>query len=200
MRHSATASDNPAIPLATARNDPAIPHTAQNLVQFWRDAGPERWFKKNASFDAAFRGRFYDAHYAAARRELEHWLQQPTSALALILLLDQFPRNAFRDTGHMFATDGLALAYARRSLGFLEQIEPALRNFICLPFMHAEDLAVQEEAVRLYEQHVPKSLHWAVVHRDIIARFGRFPHRNAALGRTTTPAEQQFLDEGGFSG
>lgn len=177
-----------------------IPHAAQAIVDFWLKAGPEKWFTKNTSFDAAFRSRFYDAHYAAARRELENWLTQPISALALILLLDQYPRNAFRDTGHMFATDGLALACARRSLGFLEQVPADLRNFLCLPFMHAENLAVQDESVSLYRQHVPDSLGWAVMHRDIIARFGRFPHRNAALGRVTTPEEQAFLDKGGFSG
>lgn len=177
-----------------------MPHAAQAMLDFWRDAGPEKWFAKNAAFDAAFRSRFYDAHYAAARQELESWLQQPESALALILLLDQYPRNAFRGTGHMFATDGLALSYARRSLDFLGLIEPALRNFICLPFMHAEDLAVQQEALTIYQQHAPDSLYWAQEHHDIIARFGRFPHRNAALGRTTSAAEQAFLDSGGFSG
>jgi uncharacterized protein (DUF924 family) len=185
---------------AHTHNPPALPHTASTLVEFWRAAGPERWFAKDAAFDAALRSRFYDAHYAAARRELEDWLAQPASALALILLLDQFPRNAFRGTGHMFATDGLALSYARRSLGHLDQIEPTLRNFICLPFMHAEELTTQEESVALYERRVPESLSFAVMHRDIIARFGRFPHRNRALGRTTTPEEQAFLDAGGFAG
>lgn len=185
----------------TSRQNPlALAHAAQAMTDFWREAGPAKWFAKDAAFDAEFRSRFQDAHYAAARQELEAWLTAPESALALILLLDQYPRNAFRDTGHMFATDGLALAYARRSLGFLDRIEPALRNFLCLPFMHAEDLAVQREALDLYRQHAPDSMHWAQVHHDIIARFGRFPHRNAALGRITTPEEQEFLDAGGFSG
>jgi uncharacterized protein (DUF924 family) len=187
--------------MKTSRPHPSVPeHTAKAMVDFWREAGPAKWFAKDAAFDAAFRSRFQDAHYAAARQELEAWLRQPESALALILLLDQYPRNAFRDTGHMFATDGLALSYARRSLDFLDRIEPALRNFICLPFMHAEDLAAQQEALVLYPRHAPDSMHWAQVHHDIIARFGRFPHRNAALGRVTTPEEQEFLDAGGFSG
>lgn len=179
---------------------PVIPPTARAMVDFWREAGPEKWFAKDTAFDSVFRSRFYDAHYAAARQELEDWLQQPESALALILLLDQYPRNAFRDTGHMFATDGLALSYARRSLGFLERVEPDLRNFICLPFMHAESLAVQQEALALYQQYAPDSMYWAREHHDIIARFGRFPHRNAALGRVTSVEEQTFLDSGGFSG
>ncbi|MGB6241577.1 MAG: DUF924 family protein [Castellaniella sp.] len=187
--------------MTTSRHSPtALAPTAQAMIDFWREAGPAKWFAKDAAFDAAFRSRFYDAHYAAARQELEDWLQQPESALALILLLDQYPRNAFRDTGHMFATDGLALAYARRSLGFLDQLEPSLRNFICLPFMHSEDLAVQREALILYHQHAPDSMPWAKMHYDIIIRFGRFPHRNAALGRITSAEEQAFLDSGGFSG
>lgn len=185
---------------AARRKPSAISPDARDMVDFWREAGPAKWFAKNAAFDAAFRSRFQDAHYAAARQELEDWLGQPQSALALILLLDQYPRNAFRDTGHMFATDGLALSYARRSLDFLDRIEPALRNFICLPFMHAEDLATQQEALVLYQQHAPDSMRWARVHHDIIVRFGRFPHRNAALGRATTSEEQDFLDSGGFSG
>ena len=178
----------------------SMPDAARAVVTFWRDAGPSHWFAKDASFDAAFCERFRQEHFAAARGELESWLAQPESALALILLLDQYPRNSFRGTGHMFATDGLALNYARRALVHLDQIEPALRGFICLPFMHAEDLTVQEESVALYTRAVPASLSWAVEHRDIVQRFGRFPHRNAALGRQTTPEEQAFLNAGGFSG
>lgn len=174
--------------------------SAQEVVDFWRDAGPQRWFRKDAAFDAQFRTRFYEAHFAAARQALESWLQVPQSALALLILLDQYPRNAFRDTGHMFATDGLALQYARTSLLHLEHIEPALRGFMLLPFMHAEDLATQEQSVALYRQQFPSSLRWAVEHHDIIVRFGRFPHRNALLGRATTAAEQAFLDTGGFAG
>lgn len=188
------------MPHAAAPIPTVAPDTARAVVSFWRAAGPARWFAKDAAFDAEFRERFLDAHFAAARGELESWLDQPESALALILLLDQYPRNAFRDTGHMFATDGLALACARRALVFLDRIEPALRGFVCLPFMHAEDLAVQEESVTLYEREVPASLHWAVEHRDIVRRFGRFPHRNGALGRDTTPEERRFLDNGGFAG
>ncbi|CAM5186790.1 Putative transmembrane protein OS=Castellaniella defragrans (strain DSM / CCUG 39792 / 65Phen)OX=1437824 GN=BN940_07096 PE=4 SV=1 [Castellaniella denitrificans] len=178
----------------------AAPEPARAVVAFWREAGPGRWFSKDAAFDAEFRERFMDVHFAAARGELEDWLAHPESALALILLLDQYPRNAFRGTGHMFATDGLALACARRALAFLDRIEPALRGFVCLPFMHAEDLAVQEESVALYEREVPGSLHWAVEHRDVVRRFGRFPHRNRPLGRDPTPEERRFLDTGGFAG
>jgi len=176
------------------------PDDALAVVDFWRKAGTGKWFSKDAAFDAEFRERFLDEHFSAARGELEDWLAHPESALALILLLDQYPRNAFRGTGHMFATDGLALAYARRALVFLDRIEPALRNFICLPFMHAEDPAVQEESLALYTREAPASLRWAEDHCNIIRRFGRFPHRNALLGRETTAEERQFLDAGGFAG
>ncbi|WP_322994511.1 DUF924 family protein [Castellaniella sp.] len=179
---------------------PSSAHDAQAMVDFWLAAGPQKWFAKDEDFDAAFRNRFQEAHFAAARQKLEAWLQEPGSALALILLLDQYPRNAFRDTGHMFATDGLALSYARRSLVHLADIQPSLRNFILLPYMHAEDLEAQKTALDLYRQHAPDSMPWAQEHHDIIARFGRFPHRNSALGRSTTAAEQAFLNEGGFSG
>lgn len=182
--------------------DPLTPRDARELLDFWREAGPARWFAKDQAFDTEFSRRFRDAHFRAARLGLENWNLQPESALALILLLDQYPRNAFRGTGHMFATDGLALRHARQALAadFLPRIEPALRNFVCLPFMHAEDLRVQEESVALYTVHVPDSLYWAVEHHAIIQRFGRFPHRNAVLGRDTTPDERRFLDEGGFAG
>jgi uncharacterized protein (DUF924 family) len=185
---------------AAASSLAAPPEAASAVLAFWRGAGPSRWFAKDAAFDAEFRERFADAHFAAARGELEGWLGHPESAQALILLLDQYPRNAFRGTGHMFATDGLALSCARRALGLLEGIEPDLRGFVCLPFMHAEDLAVQEESVVLYAREAPDSLRWAIEHRDIIRRFGRFPHRNGALGRSTTPEEEQFLNAGGFAG
>lgn len=188
------------MPHAAASLPSVSPDAARTVVSFWREAGPRHWFSKDAAFDAEFRERFRDVHFAAARGELEGWLDQPESALALILLLDQYPRNAFRGTGHMFATDGLALAYARRALVFLDRIEPALRNFMCLPFMHAESLSVQKESVALYTRELPDSLSWAIEHRDIVQRFGRFPHRNGVLGRDTTPEEQQFLDAGGFAG
>lgn len=182
-------------------NTPLDPD-ALELVQFWRDAGPAKWFAKDAAFDAAFSTRFRDAHFAAARQALAHWMGHPESALALVLLLDQYPRNAFRGTGHMFATDGLALFQARQAidLGYLDRVAPELRNFLCLPFMHSEVLSVQLESLVLYRAHAPDSMSWAIEHHAIIERFGRFPHRNAALGRQTTPAEQAFLDEGGFAG
>lgn len=174
-----------------------------DILHFWREAGPAKWFKKSDRFDAAIRLKFEPVHHAAARGQYDGWAQTAEGALALLLLLDQFPRNLYRGSGHAFATDGKARSTARAAVaaGFHLQTEPALQGFFVLPFTHAEDLADQDEGVRLArELGEPGALKWAELHRDIIVRFGRFPHRNAALGRITTPNEQAFLDEGGFGG
>jgi len=178
------------------------PTSADEVLAFWRDAGPQRWFKKDSAFDDAFRSRFLPAHERAARGDCNGWATTAGGALALLILLDQFPRNAFRGTARMFATDAQALSVARDALdaGFDQQTDQALRNFFYLPFMHSEDLADQERAVRLTEPLGADAHRFALLHRDIIQRFGRFPHRNAQLGRTTTQEEQAFLDGGGFAG
>lgn len=172
------------------------------LVDFWREAGASKWFMKDSDFDAEFNRRYADLHFIAARRQLEPWLDDPYASLALILLLDQFPRNAFRDTGHMFATDGLARRYARMALnlGHVQALPADLALFLCVPFIHSEALEDQQYGVALYRAHSPANLRHAVEHCDIIARFGRFPHRNALLGRESTEEEIRFLDDGGFSG
>lgn len=179
-----------------------VPADALAVTRFWREAGPDRWFAKDEAFDDAFRGRCADLHMAAARRELDDWIGHPEGALALLLLLDQFPRNCFRDTGHMYATDPLARHYCRRALalGHDRAVEPDLRVFFYLPLSHSEDLADQEDAVRLNEPQGGPALEAAIDHRDIVARFGRFPHRNPILGRETTSDERAFLDDGGFAG
>ncbi|THD63684.1 DUF924 family protein [Phenylobacterium sp.] len=174
-----------------------------DILSFWRTAGPEKWFKKVIAFDEAIRLKFEPTHHAAARGEYDGWASTAEGALALLILLDQFPRNLYRRSAHAFATDPKARAIARAAIeqGLDKQVEPDLRNFFYLPFEHSEDLADQDYGLALVaEAGVADDLKWAGIHRDIIARFGRFPHRNAALGRTTTPAEQEFLDEGGFSG
>jgi len=176
--------------------------TARDVTDFWRTAGPERWFAKNDAFDAEFRTRFLAAHEAAARGELDHWSHEPVGALALLVLLDQFPRNTFRGQARAFATDPKALAVAREAIeaGLDLQVEADLRRFFYLPFMHSESLADQERSVELNTALDANTQRFAVLHRDIIARFGRFPHRNKLLGRATTAQEQRFLDEGGFAG
>lgn len=180
----------------------AMSATPGDIVGFWRDSGPERWFGGDEAFDAECRTRFLEAHLLAARREFEHWMTEAESALALVLLLDQIPRNVFRRSGHAYATDGLARHYAARALtmGFDAQVDVALRAFFYLPFEHSEDMADQERALQLFERMGGDSKRWAQLHYDIIHRFGRFPHRNAALGRESTTAERAFLAEGGFSG
>lgn len=181
--------------------------TPADVVSFWLEAGPPKWFAKDDGFDAAIRDGFLDAHFAAARGDLADWGRTAEGTLALIILLDQFPRNLFRGSGHAFATDGLARAIARQALeqGFDRAVDPKLRPFLYLPFEHSEDPADQALSIQLFTAHRDEtgdaeSLRWAVEHRDIIAKFGRFPHRNAALGRATTPAEQAYLDGGGFKG
>ncbi len=175
---------------------------AAEVVTFWRDAGPGRWFTKNAAFDRQFGERFHDLHFAAARRECEGWMGGAEAALALLLLLDQYPRNTFRGTGHMYATDPLARHYARQAqaAGHMDGVDADLQLFFCLPFAHSEDLADQAISVALNTRLGPAALEHAEGHRDIIRRFGRFPHRNTLLGRATTAEEQQFLDAGGFAG
>ena len=175
--------------------------TPSAVVAFWKEAGPEKWFAKNDAFDAEFRRHFHDAHVAAARRELDPWMETPEGALALLILLDQFPRNSFRGTGHAFATDPLARMIAEDAVerGHHKAFDFPLRNFILLPFQHSERLADQDRYMSLTDGDA-EAEKWGRVHRDIIVKFGRFPHRNSVLGRVTTPDEQAFLDEGGFGG
>lgn len=172
------------------------------VAAFWRAAGEEAWFAKDPAFDARFRARFIDAHFAAARRERDAWALTAGGALSLVLLLDQFPRNAFRGCGHMYATDGLARHFADRAIteGHDLVVEPALRVFFYLPFAHSENPADQQRSVTLHAGLGDEPLEHAHGHRAIIARFGRFPHRNRLLGRETTAEERAFLDAGGFSG
>ncbi len=173
---------------------------SKDIISFWRDAGPKKWFAKDDAFDADIRTRFLDAHHAAARREHEALMENADGALALILLLDQVPRNVFRDSGHAFATDPLARHYAERAIaaGFDHTVDPMLRIFMYLPLEHSESLDDQDRCVALVEaMGDAEYLKYAEAHRDVIRRFGRFPHRNRALGRVNTPEEQAWLDAGG---
>jgi uncharacterized protein (DUF924 family) len=172
------------------------------VVAFWRDAGPDLWFAKHEAFDRRFRERFLKLHEAAARGELMAWQATPTGALALVLLLDQFPRNSFRGDKRMYATDALARQVARAAVeaGHHRNVEPALQAFLCLPFGHSEDITDQERSVALMRDLGHPDLPHAERHRDIVRRFGRFPHRNPILGRTMTAEEQRYLDEGGYAG
>jgi len=177
--------------------------SAAEVIRFWTDAGPDRWFKKDDAFDAEIRRRFLATHEAAAAGKLADWESTAEGALALLILLDQFPRNMFRGSARAFATDPQARAVTAAALlrGFDGQVPANMRTFFYLPFEHSEDMADQERGIALYTAAGDADgLKWAKIHHDIIRRFGRFPHRNAVLGRATTAEEQAFLDEGGFSG
>ena len=178
------------------------PATPKEVVAFWQDAGPTLWFAKDPAFDRRFREAFLGAHEMAARGEFNGWQTVPNGALALILLLDQFPRNAFRGTPRMYTTDAdarrIAAATVARSLD--RRLSKQLRIFVYLPFSHSEDIADQDRSVTLYRQLGEVAVSIPERHRDIIRRFGRFPHRNLILGRDTTAREQEFLDCGGFAG
>ncbi|PIB93195.1 DUF924 family protein [Caulobacter sp. FWC2] len=180
-----------------------------DIVAFWRGAGPKKWFKKDPAFDSAIALKFEQTHYRASMRRYDKWTEIPLGSLALLILLDQFPRNMYRNTPHAFATDPLARMFAHEAIAAGHDTDPAidadLRPFFYLPFEHSESLVDQELSVQLFaalqaDTGDEESMKFAIIHRDIIARFGRFPHRNAGLGRKTTDVEQEFLDEGGFAG
>jgi len=187
---------------ARLRQALTVPAEAEAVVDFWWEAGPAQWFAKRAEFDRAFHDRFIAEHEAAARGERMDWMAWPQAALALIILLDQFPRNAFRGAPRMYWTDRLAREFADTAIeaGYDRQVRPELKLFFYLPFGHSEDIAHQQRAVALCSGLRPSDLARAEHHRDIIRRFGRFPHRNPILGRAMTAEEQRFLDDGGFAG
>jgi uncharacterized protein (DUF924 family) len=173
------------------------------ILTFWRTAGDARWYKRDDAFDASVRERFLSSWQKAVAGELSSWETTDDGALALVILLDQFPRNMFRDDPKAYSSDAQALEVAYRALarGADKRIEASLLQFLYLPFMHSEDLADQLRCVDLFRANDDTdNLRYAEEHADIIRRFGRFPHRNRVIGRATTPEEQAFLDGGGFSG
>ncbi|MEF2072195.1 DUF924 family protein [Consotaella aegiceratis] len=172
------------------------------VIGFWREAGPDRWFKKDEAFDRAIRERFSATYGRAAKGRLDDWAGSADGALALVILLDQFPRNMFRGDARSFATDPKALAIAKQALarGDASTVAPDLAPFLAMPLMHSEDLADQQACVDWMRRIGPNNVRYAEEHRDIIARFGRFPHRNPMLGRQTSEDERRFLEEGGFAG
>ena len=174
-----------------------------DILTFWKNAGPGQWYAAKPAFDEAIRLRFEPVHHAAARGEYDGWAVTPEGALALLILLDQVPRNLYRKSAHAFATDPKARGVARSATenGWHAKVEPQMRQFMLLPFEHSEDPADQDHGLALAEQlGDPEMVKWHRIHRDIIVRFGRFPHRNPMLGRTTTAEERRFLDDGGFGG
>jgi len=181
----------------------AAPPAPADVLAFWRAAGPDKWFTSDPAFDREIAARFGATWRAAADGQLARWETTPEGALALVIVLDQFPRNMFRNSARAFAADPLARKVASRAIarGFDQRVPLAERMFFYLPFEHSENLADQERCVALNRASGDaEAIKWAEAHADIIRRFGRFPHRNAVLGRATTAEEQAFLDSGGFAG
>jgi uncharacterized protein (DUF924 family) len=174
----------------------------ETILSFWREAGYDKWFTRDDAFDAHIRETFLPTYEAAAAGELDAWEATADGALALCIVLDQFPRNMFRGHARTYAADPLARAVANRALkrGYDQDVPEDLRGFFFLPFMHSEDAVDQDRCVELYRAANHPDVTYAERHRDIIRRFGRFPHRNAILGRDTTSEEQAYLDADGFKG
>jgi uncharacterized protein (DUF924 family) len=172
-----------------------------DILSFWRQVGPERWYERDDALDAEVRGRFLDLWQKAAAGQLSTWEATDDGALALALVLDQFPRNMFRGDSRAYSSDAQAREVTGRAIarGADVRVDPALQEFLYMPLMHSEHLADQLRCVELFRDNADQ-LRYAELHADIIRRFGRFPHRNRMLGRTTTPEEQAFLDGGGFAG
>lgn len=164
-------------------------------MSFWFGKHRQEWFAKNPVFDAEIRARFLALHHAAAQGGFAHWADEPRSCLALVIVLDQFPRNMFRGEARAFATDALARAAARVILerGWNQQMTQAEQLFAYLPFEHSESLADQDLSCELMKDFDAEQLRYALRHREIIQRFGRFPHRNSLLGRESTAAELEFM-------
>ncbi|MDE0148959.1 MAG: DUF924 domain-containing protein [Rhodospirillaceae bacterium] len=173
----------------------------QDVLDFWlAPATRERWFDKDADFDAEIRRSFEAAHKEALAGRLDRWQETADGALALVILLDQFPRNMYRDTPRAFAADPKArdVTAAVLARGFdLAVADQEHRMFFYLPLEHSEDAADQQRCVDLVRERCPDTdfLQWAVAHKEVIDRFGRFPHRNAILGRPNTPEEEEYLND-----
>ena len=177
--------------------------TPEEIVRFWEEAGEDRWFARDAAFDGALAVRFGAALKEARVGAYDHWGETPEGALGLVLLLDQVSRNIHRGSPLAFAADGKALVHARdwAARGYLQKLPAPRARWLLMPFEHAEDIDAQQRCVALFGTlGLHEMVYWSGVHRDIIARFGRFPHRNAVLGRKSTPEELAFLKAGGFAG
>ncbi len=175
---------------------------AKTIIDFWVEVGPEKWYTQSDAVDAEIAERFKDLRDQAARGELDEWQNSAEGALALLLLLDQFSRNLYRGDAESFAADAHAREIARDAIdaGFDRQFDPALRQFFYLPFCHSEALSDHDWLVEVApEADLQGNMADFEAHREIIQDFGRFPFRNAALGRENTPEEDQFMADGGYS-
>lgn len=180
-----------------------ITQGASDVLNFWfYELSASDWFAKSDTLDNTIRDRFATLHEAASHCELYHWRSNAEGRLAEIIILDQFSRNIFRDTKQAFATDRLALALAQEAVA--QRLDRSLtvqqRAFLYMPYMHSESLLIHEQAVKLFDQPgLEESLDFEYKHKAIIERFGRYPHRNASLGRKSNKAEREFLQQDGSS-
>jgi len=177
---------------------------AEEVLTFWfEETKPSLWFRRNAIFDQSIRDRFGALYQASAAGRLDVWRAHPRHALALIIVLDQFSRNIYRDDPRAFAQDEKAIALCEGAMRRRFDIiaEPTARSFFYMPLMHSEKLPVQKRSLQVFKARLPGTMNvpYAIDHHDIIARFGRFPHRNKTLGRISTPQEIAFLKTGGFN-
>jgi uncharacterized protein (DUF924 family) len=175
----------------------------QTIISFWfEEINSKYWFKKDADFDQQLKLRFFKVYLAATRSELYHWRQSPMGSLAEIIVLDQFSRNFFRESAKAFEFDSLALALSQNAIekGFDQQIPVNQRSFLYMPFMHSESLIIHDEAIKLFSiKGLENNLKYEHQHRNIIMKFGRYPHRNQVLGRQSNQQEIEFLNNPGSS-
>ncbi|GFR95555.1 membrane protein [Elysia marginata] len=176
---------------------------SSDIITFWfEEIAPRQWFVKDSDFDEQIRQRFSDVHQAATRCELSPWRETPEGRLAEVIILDQFSRNLYRDTAQAFASDSLALALAQEAVsnGHDKALTPHQKAFLYMPWMHSESAVIHHEAVALFSQPgLEDNYQFELRHKAIIDRFGRYPHRNALLGRQSTPEELEFLQQPGSS-
>ncbi len=173
--------------------------TADDVINFWfYEIDPKKWWVKDTEFDAQIKARFHDIYKKAAVGELVNWRYKPLSSLAEIIILDQFPRNIFRDKKQAFATDPLAVCLAQVAIdkGFDQELEPSKRSFMYMPLMHSESAEIHKVAELLFSAPgLENNYEFELKHKAIIDRFGRYPHRNKILGRRSTKAELEFLKQ-----
>lgn len=176
---------------------------AEDILYFWfTEAGPDRWWKKSKAFDDLVRRRFEALYFQGTRGELAHWRGRAHGRLAEIIVLDQFPRNMFREDARAFAADNVALVLSQEAVlfGALDKLNVDEQPFLLMPFMHSESAAIHEQAVLLFDRPgLEDNLKFEHAHKAIIDRFGRYPHRNAILGRKSTAEETAFLQGPGSS-
>lgn len=180
-----------------------MPTQPEDVLNFWTDAGSKKWFVKSDEFDAEIKASFGQTLEDAIAGDCDNWTDTPDGTLALLILLDQFSRNLFRNDARAFAQDekSLTILHAAIQSGDDLKIRQDLAAFVYMPLMHSEKLSDQELCIeQMTRLNLEGNVKFAIIHRDIIRDFGRFPHRNAVLGRKTTDEEQVFLDKGGFSG